>query len=90
MDSRTPAAFVKAQVIRAMGILPGDPFAWCHHCGAPCPLDWSKPTPRLLDGFQWDHHPIPYSAGGQSRADNIVVSCGPCNRAKGASLEWDD
>tara|TARA_Y100000034_G_scaffold34222_1_gene41947 strand:- start:16919 stop:17467 length:549 start_codon:yes stop_codon:yes gene_type:complete len=33
-------------------------------------------------------HVLPRSKGGQHRWDNVVTSCGPCNYAKGDSLNW--
>ena len=47
----------------------------CHHCGAPI----------AFNAFEVDHL-IPVALGGLTRADNIVASCMPCNRKKGAAL----
>ncbi|WP_298962436.1 HNH endonuclease [uncultured Methylobacterium sp.] len=49
----------------------------CVYCGVTdCPLEMD--------------HVIPVSRGGLNTEHNLVASCGPCNRAKGAKLveEW--
>lgn len=49
----------------------------CAYCGAA--LGWGHPSvirPEV-------EHVIPLSRGGSNRLDNLVLSCGPCNRAKG-------
>lgn len=51
----------------------------CRYCGAPVAL--SGPNRYHLD------HVVPWSLGGASTADNLVVACQPCNRSKSAT-EW--
>jgi 5-methylcytosine-specific restriction endonuclease McrA len=43
---------------------------------------------RMLADFHIDHF-IPLSRGGSNSADNIVVSCPPCNVIKGARMPDD-
>lgn len=49
----------------------------CHYCGAA--LGWGHPSVTRPEV----EHVIPRSRGGTDRLDNLVLSCGPCNRAKG-------
>ncbi len=42
----------------------------------------------LLDAYEVDHR-IPVSRGGPNTADNIVISCRPCNRSKSARMPWE-
>lgn len=41
-----------------------------------------------LTNFEVDHR-IPVSKGGTNAADNIVISCKPCNRSKSARMPWE-
>lgn len=45
----------------------------CFYCGTP----WGP--------FEFDHF-TPFSRGGDSSTQNIVLACLPCNRAKGSAL----
>lgn len=45
----------------------------CHYCG--CDVDLGTST---LD------HIIPKSKGGRTKGNNLVISCAPCNLAKGS------
>ncbi|WP_222110151.1 HNH endonuclease [Mesorhizobium amorphae] len=38
--------------------------------------------------FEFDHF-TPFSRGGDSSSENIVLACLPCNRAKGSALPSD-
>jgi 5-methylcytosine-specific restriction endonuclease McrA len=68
---------------------PGDGYVYCFHCMDEAELRWDQngARPRLGSFFQFDHL-IPVSRGGSDRPRNIVISCGPCNRAKSDKLDW--
>lgn len=59
---------------------------YCYHCLEESDL-FTRATCRLPRGFEWDHL-VPVSMGGANTADNIRIACAPCNRSKGARIDW--
>ena len=57
----------------------------CVYCGA----DVQRKTPFRSDSCEFDHA-NPWSRGGETSLENLVTSCMPCNRSKGAKTpgEW--
>jgi hypothetical protein len=49
----------------------------CVYCGLDGKEDLSRFRQLVLD------HLVPKSRGGEYTTDNLVTSCGPCNKAKG-------
>lgn len=66
---------------------PGQDTIYCYYCMKEGGLAWHGRAPKLLDGFEWDHR-VPVSRGGTNDAENLVIACGPCNRRKGARLDF--
>ncbi|GLC74321.1 hypothetical protein PLESTF_001499200 [Pleodorina starrii] len=59
----------------------------CHYCGTG-PLriySWDDSNGRNAPDKATTDHVIPLSRGGPDSADNMVVSCFPCNQRKGVS-----
>lgn len=43
---------------------------------------------KVAEPFEVDHR-IPLARGGDSSLSNLVLSCRPCNRSKGAKMPWE-
>ena len=80
---------VRVAIARSYGCLPGEQReAWCVYCNAPGLVWWPF---GYSDRLSWYvtfpvlelDHVIPEFAGGSCEADNIVLACRACNRAKG-------
>lgn len=56
----------------------------CHYCGkAPLRIvHWTEPQRAVIDKATVDHV-NPLARGGADHPSNMVVSCEPCNAAKG-------
>ena len=63
----------------------GKPIAYTTGCGVKGNASW-----RAYDcegqSFHFDHR-IPFSKGGSSGPENVVLACGKCNLSKGTSCE---
>jgi 5-methylcytosine-specific restriction endonuclease McrA len=82
---------VRLEVAIRYGARPGDScYVPCHHCGVLGRVDW--PIKRATAHWVvFEHeldHLIPESLGGETIADNLVLSCSPCNRQKGNRVDW--
>lgn len=66
----------------------------CRYCGvelsAALGPEQEDGTCKVLGVWPELDHVIPRAKGGSSKADNLVASCGPCNRSKWFSdpNEW--
>jgi hypothetical protein len=65
---------------------------FCHYCGCPLANFWAGQVKDLgdgsvtaPDGFRWPErdHVMPRARGGSNYIGNLVLTCGPCNLAKG-------
>lgn len=43
---------------------------------------------KVNDHYHVDHR-LPISKGGSNDKSNLVISCAPCNRRKGAKMPWE-
>ena len=80
---------VKAQVASRYGAVPGSTLEGvkCHYCPAVGSIWWPLTytgkvgAHMVTTGLEFDHV-IPESKGGATSAENMVLACRPCNRAK--------
>lgn len=86
-------AEIRRQLAARYGCEPGKSVAaTCAYCDSRGNITWSVRRKQVkgwvaIRGLEFDHVK-PESAGGETKAENLVLACRNCNRSKGASLEW--
>ena len=75
---------VRRDVCLRYGAGPGKTVrAQCAYCAHEDEVTWYRTYPVLSGLLEYDHI-IPESKGGATNAENLTLSCRPCNRRKGA------
>ncbi len=88
-------AEVRRQLATRYGCQPGQSVVVkCAYCEARGTIFWTVRRKQALgwvslSGLEIDHV-TPESAGGETKVENLVLACQPCNRSKGAKTpeEW--
>lgn len=86
-------AEVRRQLAARYGCKPGQSVVVkCAYCNSIGTIFWIVRRKQVLgwvsiSGLEIDHS-TPESAGGETKANNLVLACRRCNRSKGSSLNW--